>query len=206
MRRAVRRTLLTLLVAAVAAIAWFLFYGGRFLQHEDPLQHADAIFVLAGARVERALEGVDLYKAGWAPLIVVSGGRVEPAETWLAERGIVFPREGEALRDAMVKLGVPAAAIVLPRESVDNTGEEANMLRGMVQERRWRRVIIVTSKYHTRRSSFAFRRGLAGTGAEPIMRASRYDLSDPARWLERRPDLRFASSEWVKLVVYWLGG
>jgi uncharacterized SAM-binding protein YcdF (DUF218 family) len=67
----------------------------------------------------------------------------------------------------MEQLGVPASAIVQPPESVDNTGQEANMLRAMAQERHWRRVIIVTSKYHTRRTGFAFRRGLEGTGAVP---------------------------------------
>jgi hypothetical protein len=71
MRRVVRRTLLLLVVSSLATIAWFVVYGGRFLQHEDPLQKSDAILVLAGARVERALEAVDLYKEGWAPLIIV---------------------------------------------------------------------------------------------------------------------------------------
>jgi len=106
----------------------------------------------------------------------------------------------------MEQLGVPASAILQPPESVDNTGQEANMLRAMAQERHWRRVIVVTSKYHTRRAGFAFRRGLEGTGAVPIVRASRYDASDPAQWWRRRADFRFAGSEWVKLLFYRLGG
>jgi len=206
MRRVVRRTLLLLVVSSLATIAWFVVYGGRFLQHEDPLQKSDAILVLAGARVERALEAVDLYKEGWAPLIIVSGGRVEAAEAALQQRGIGLPREGDAVRVVMGQLGVPASAIVQPPDSVDNTGQEANMLRAMAQERHWRRVIIVTSKYHTRRTGFAFRRGLEGTGAVPIVRASRYDASDPAHWWRRRADFRFAGSEWVKLLFYRLGG
>jgi uncharacterized SAM-binding protein YcdF (DUF218 family) len=206
MRTVVRRTLAALVLLILASIAWFVVYGGRFLQHEDPLQKSDAIFVLAGARAERALEAVDLYKEGWAPLIVLSGGRVEAAESWLEQRGVRFPRETETLRGVMGQLGVPQSAIVLPPESVDNTGQEANMLRAMVQARHWRRVIIVTSKYHTRRAAFAFRRGLENTGAEPIMRATRYDPSDPARWLQHRADFRFAGSEWLKLIFYRLGG
>ena len=75
----------------------------------------------------------------------------------------------------------------------------------MVAAHHWRRVIIVTSKYHTRRAAFAFRRGLEGTGAEVVMRASRYDSSDPARWWRNRSDFRFASSEWQKLIAYRLG-
>jgi uncharacterized SAM-binding protein YcdF (DUF218 family) len=205
-RTFLRRSLFVIALITILALPVFLVYGGRFLQHEDPLQKADAIFVLAGTRAERALEAVDLYKEGWAPLVVLSPGRLEPAEARLIERGIRFPREADLLRDAIVQLGVPPAAILPTQGYVDNTSEEANLLRAMVLARHWRRVIVVTSKYHTRRSAFAFRRGLENTGAEPIMRASRYDPSDPARWWRRRADLRFAGSEWFKLVYYRLGG
>jgi len=197
--------------AAVAVLAfvvggvWLLFEGGRFLQHEDPLEHADAIFVLAGTRLVRPLEAVDLYKAGWAPLIVLSPGRIEPSERLIQERGIAFPSESELLRNTLIHLGVPASAIVTSDSSVDNTASEANLLRAMVIGRHWHRVIIVTSKYHVRRAGFAFRRGLEHTGAHPIMRASRYDNSDPANWWRNRADVRFALSEWQKLVLYWLG-
>jgi len=197
--------------AAVAALAcavggvWLLLEGGRFLQHEDPLEHADAIFVLAGTRMVRPLEAVDLYKAGWAPLIVLSPGRLEPSERLLRERGIPFPPESELLRNTLIRLGVPASAIVMSDDSVDNTASEANLLRAMVIARHWHRVIIVTSKYHVRRAGFAFRRGLEHTGAAPIMRASRYDNSDPANWWRNRADVRFALSEWQKLLLYWLG-
>jgi len=194
--------------AAVALIlggVWLLLEGGRFLQHEDPLEHADAIFVLAVTRMERPLEAVDLYKAGWAPVIVLSPGRSEPAERMIWARGIGFPSQVAVIRDAMEQLGVPASAIVANDGYVDNTASEANLLRALVISHHWHRVIVVTSKYHVRRAGFAFRRGLDGTGARVLMRASRYDLSDPAHWWQIRADVRFGVSEWGKLVLYWLG-
>jgi uncharacterized SAM-binding protein YcdF (DUF218 family) len=198
-------------VAAFAILAfvlggvWLLIDGGRFLQHEDPLERADAIFVLDGTRLERPLEAVDLYKAGWAPLIVLSPGRPEPAELLARAEGVTFPREAELVRNAMVQLGVPAKAIVADPGSVDNTASEANLLRAMVIARHWTRVIVVTSKYHTRRAGFAFRRGLKGTGATAIMRASRYDPFDPAHWWRSRADVRYAGREWIALILYYLG-
>lgn len=204
--RAVVRGLAALAILAfVSGGVWLLIDGGRFLQHEDPLEHADAIFVLDGTRLERPLEAVDLYKAGWAPLIVLSPGLPEPAELLARSEGITFPRQAELVRNAMVQLGVPAQAIVADPGSVDNTASEANLLRAMVIARHWTRVIVVTSKYHTRRAGFAFRRGLKGTGATPIMRASRYDPFDPAHWWRSRPDVRYGSREWVALILYYLG-
>src|SRR5688572_11426736 len=200
-----RWTILVLVLLGAGAAVWLLVYGGRYLQHEDALAKADAIFVLAGTRLERPLEAADLYKAGWAPLIVLSPGRPEPGEYLVQQRGIKFPLESELQRDALIQLGVPPAAVPSTIGYIDNTAQEANLLRSMVEKNQWRRVIIVTSKYHTRRAAFAFKRGLEGTGAEVIMRATRYDPSDPARWWRTRPDFRFASSEFQKLIAYRLG-
>jgi uncharacterized SAM-binding protein YcdF (DUF218 family) len=197
--------ILALLVLTAVAAAWLFVYGGRYLQHEDALQKADAIFVLAGTRVERPLEALELYKQGYAPLVVLSPGRPEPSEMLIRERGIRFPSEAELERDALVQMGLPPAAVLATSGYVDNTAQEASLLRAMVKARGWHRVIIVTSKYHTRRAAFAFRRGLDGTGAEVVMRASRYDPSDPANWARHRSDFRFGSSEWEKLVMYRLG-
>jgi uncharacterized SAM-binding protein YcdF (DUF218 family) len=204
-RSAVLRTILTLLALAAVAEVWLLFYGGRYLQHEDPLQKVDAIFVLAGTRAERLLEAIDLYKEGYAPLVALSPGRPETGESLLRARGVRFPSEVELERDALLQSGIPAAAILATNGYVDNTAQEANLLRAMVRAHGWRSVMVVTSKYHTRRAGFAFRRGLEGTGARAVIRASRYDPSDPARWWRYRSDFRFAGSEWQKLIAYRLG-
>ena len=204
-RTALRRTLAAVVLLALVSGGWFVVYGGRYLQHEDPLVKADAILVLAGSRLERPLEGVDLFKEGWAPIIVLSPGRSDLAERLVRARGIRFPSDPELVRDVMVQLGIPATAIVAADGYVDNTAQEANLLRAMVQARGWRRIIVITSKYHTRRSGFAVRRGLEGTGAEVVIRASRYDPSDPARWWRSRADVRFVTSEWQKLIAYRIG-
>lgn len=205
MRTAIRRTLIVLVLVAVPAGVWMAVDGGRYLQHEDPLRHADAVFVLGGSRLERPMEAVDLYRAGYAGVIVLSPGRPEVIEVEIRARGITFPRESEIVRGAMVQLGVPATAIILTDSIVDNTAAEAVLLRSLVVQHGWHTVIVVTSKYHTRRAGFALRRTLRGTGAEIIMRATRYDSSDPAHWLQNRSDFRFASSEWQKLIAYRLG-
>lgn len=200
-----RRAALAGLCLLLAGGAWFFVYGGRFLQHEDPLSHADAIFVLAGSRADRWFEAVDLYRAGYAPVILLSPGHVEVTEQWLRAHGIRFPTDAELAHDAMVQLGIPPNAVLTPFTNIDNTAGEAEMLRRTAQRHGWTRVIVVTSKYHTRRAGFAMRRALKGSGITIIMHATRYDTSDPARWWHHRPDVRWVTLEWQKLLAYWCG-
>lgn len=205
MRGIVRRLLVFLAVGVAAAAVWGAVEGGRYLQHEDPLQKADALFVLAGTRLERPLEALDLYREGYAPVILLSPGTQEYAERVASARGISIHMEGELLRETLVRAGVPASAIIIGDGPVDSTAGEAVMLKRIIAQRHWRSIIVITSKYHTRRTRFAMRRALEGTGVTIVVRASRYDTFDPAHWWRRRADVRNALWEWQKLIAYELG-
>src|SRR6185369_12517092 len=128
MRPGARRALLAAMLAIVAGGAWFVYYGGCFLQHDDPLQKADAILMLGGARAERCLEAYELYKAGYAPVIVLSPGRLEDAELLLRDRGVRLPPEVDLQRDVLRQLGVPAERTLTLPVFVDNTAQEAEAL------------------------------------------------------------------------------
>jgi uncharacterized SAM-binding protein YcdF (DUF218 family) len=212
MSRAARLRLLVLralgLVAGVSLLAFLLFlpFAGRFFDHEEPLEKADLIFVLAGDRVERWLEAVDLYKEGWAGRIVLSPGPVAKIEEQLKARGINYPREGDLARAAVIAAGVPPDAVSVLAEPVDNTAQEAAALHRMLAGTLNTRIIVVTSRYHTRRAGFAFRREF-GRGSSPLItiRGSRYSSVDPARWWRHRGDVRYIMYEMPKLLAYVAG-
>jgi uncharacterized SAM-binding protein YcdF (DUF218 family) len=194
-----------LTLAGAALLAVFLPFAGRFLVREDPLEKADAVFVLAGSRVERWLEAYDLYREQWSPRIMVSPGPVDAVEARLHAIGVKLPREGDLVRDALLQLGVADDVVRVLPGSVDNTAAEAVLLRRQLDGTGWQRVIVVTSKYHTRRVRFAFRREFAGTPVRIIVRASRHDDSEPAWWWRHRADVRFVTSELQKMAGYALG-
>lgn len=189
---------LPLIVAAVAAPRL-----GSWLVAEDPLQKADALFVLGGTRFERPLEALDLFKEGWAPRIVLMRQVSDWGEVTLQERGLPYIREIDVQVDLLTRLGVPADAIEVLGEQ-DSTKDEAITLRAVAVKNQWSRVIVITSKQHTRRAGLVIRRRLAGTGIEPIMRASRYDRSDVDAWWRQRGTLRFTLFETQRLIAYWL--
>ena len=204
-RRAIARVCAGALVLAIVGALGFLPFAGRFLVKEDPLEKADAIFVLAGGRVDRWLESVELYRERWAPLILLSPGRMEAAEIALRERGIRLPTEVEVSRDAMLQLGVPGEAVRIVPGNLDNTAQEAVALRQFVSGTGWQKVIVVTSGYHSRRAGFAFRRAFDDVPVRVLVRASRFDESQPSRWWRRRAEIRFVTSELEKVVLYGLG-
>lgn len=199
-----RLTIIASVLAVVTAFA-LLPFAGRFLEREDPLARVDALFVLEGAHAERWMEAADVFKAGYAPTIVLSPGQREQSEAILRARGVIYPSNPMLARSALLQMGVPASAIVLPDGAVDNTGEEAALLRELASSHGWRRVMVITSKYHCRRTAFAFRQALRGSGVAAIVRATRYDTSDPAHWWRNRADVRYVLSELQKLLAYRLG-
>jgi uncharacterized SAM-binding protein YcdF (DUF218 family) len=88
---------------------------------------------------------------------------------------------------------------------VDNTAGEATMTRLEAQRRGWRRVIVVTSLPHTRRTAHAMRRVLGPAGIDVQVRATRYDTFAPSAWWRSRSSVRWMLIEWPKLVAYRLG-
>lgn len=179
--------------------------AGVFLAREDPLQKADAIMVLAGSQAERPLEAADLYLEGWAPVIVLTYGLQDPALAVIEQRGGRLSRGEDQVRDALVSTGIPATAFIVPARVHDNTADEARSVAALARERGWRRVIVVSSKYHLRRAGFAFRRELDAAGVEVIMHGSRYDEANPPRWWASRSDIRWMLSEVPKYAAYLLG-
>jgi len=189
---------LFLVLAAVAAPRL-----GTWLVAEDPIQKADAIFVLGGTMFERPLEAVELFHEGWAPRVLLTRQIADKGEIELRRRGIAFEREIDIQVDVMAQLGVPRSAIEILDEQ-DSTKDEADTLRALMIARQWSRVIVVTSKQHTRRAKLVINRRLAGTDGQAVLRASRYDKSDTDAWWRERDTLRVTLFETQRLIAYWL--
>ena len=137
----------------------------------------------------------DLYKEGCGPNRRAQPGPSGTGRASCSASAASGSRtEVELERDALAQLGIPPAAIIATNGYVDNTAQEANLLRAMVQGPR-----LAPGDHRAPRSTTPAaprsrsRRGLEGTGAQVVMRASRYDSSDPARWWRSRADLRFAA-------------
>jgi uncharacterized SAM-binding protein YcdF (DUF218 family) len=199
-----------LIIVTLAGIGACVVSAGRMLVDPRALgepSNADVIFVLSGGvAADRWLEGHDLWREKRAPMILLSRGYTDRGGMELRRRGIQIPDGAEIARDVMVReMGVPASAVeVLPQE-VDNTAAEAEALKRLALTRGWRSAIVVTALPHTRRTALAMRRALEPSGISVQVRASRYDSFQPGRWWHDRSSVRWILNELPKLVAYRLG-
>jgi uncharacterized SAM-binding protein YcdF (DUF218 family) len=177
---------------------------GSWLVVEDPLAKSDAIIVLGGTMYERQLEAVDLYHEGWAPRIYLFREVIDWGELALIERGVPYKKIVDMQIDAMLQFGVPRDRIVI-LDRAGSTSEEADFVRQLVASEKLSRIIVVSSKQHTRRVRLVMRRKLSGTGGDVIVRPSRYDRSNVEDWWSERATLRFTLFETQRLFGYWIG-
>jgi uncharacterized SAM-binding protein YcdF (DUF218 family) len=203
LRRYLRRGALAA-IPILIVLAFVFPRAGAWLVVADPLEKADAIIVLGGTMYERQLESIDLLNEGWAPRIYLFREIADAGEAELIRRGIPYLRPIDVQIDAMLKLGVPREVIHI-LDSANSTAEESVFVRQLVEREKFSRVIIVTSKQHTRRARMVMRRRLDGSGAQLIMRPSRYDESPVDRWWAHRSTLRFTLFETQRLIGYWIG-
>lgn len=189
------RFLALLAFAALVAVVYVARYpllrvAGNFLVVEDPLPHADAIVVLGDDNFwgDRAGRAAQIFRMGDAPVVVASGRRLRPGA------GIA-----ELIAHDLESDGVPAAAVVTFDHQAADTREEAIALRGLAAQRHWRRLIVVTSNYHTRRARYIFLKVFPQD--VPIAVASSVDhFYDPDEWWKHRASLKIFFLESVAYV------
>lgn len=145
MLKLIRKTVWGIAIIIVLIIALPLFIGW-YLSPQDPIGKADVIVTVSGgdnnARIKKTVE---LYKEGWAPVIVYSGAAAEGDVSNAA-----------AMRNISVKMGVPKADILLEEKSVD-TVENAEFTSAIIKDRKYQSMILVTSPYHQRRTMELFK-------------------------------------------------
>lgn len=197
-----RRLLAVVLLFIAAGLA---LSAGRVITKEDPLEPADAIYILGGTWSTRWVEGADLFREGYSKQIVLSPEFPDTGQEVLLGRGTPIPRPVDIQRQLLIERAhIPAAAIqILPGE-LDNTAMEAEGIAPLVAANHWRTLIVITDRSTTRRGGYAMRRVL-GPGVHVIMRGSRYDSYKPGAWWTTRRMFRMTFYEFPKLMAYWLG-
>jgi uncharacterized SAM-binding protein YcdF (DUF218 family) len=167
--------------------------AGQLWVVDEPAERADVIVVLSDDNFmgDRAAHAADLYRAGLAPQVVVSGRLLRP-----------YAGMAEIIERDLESHGVPAASIVKLPHRAANTREEAGALAALVASRGWKRVLVVTSNYHARRTRFIFGRVFPSSETVRVSAAPDSEF-DPSHWWETRLGKKLFFNELVGYAVAW---
>ena len=126
----------------------------RSLVIDEAPQRSDALIVLLGAKnLERVRKAIDLYREGFAPLIVFGSGFSWGDEAWgSAPR---WSPAGQRYKSALEKAGVPPEhMLMVDTRSAHDTASELLAIVRVLRARGVRSVLLVSSATHTRRVRF----------------------------------------------------
>ena len=211
------------LLLGTLAVAWLWFWSlpivGIWLsnqiaapyppQHPQQVVQAEAIVILGGGMIptdryhlmpdlnkaaDRIWYGAQLYHAGKAPLVVLSGGHNPAVHTQSA---------AVAMQQLTHDLGVPTEATLLEGRS-RNTQQNAEYTAEMLQQRGIKIILLVTSASHMGRSLQHFQRA----GLDPIPAATDYKQDTKTGWRAWIPDVNDLHDNAAILKEYvgqWLG-
>ncbi|MGB2679573.1 MAG: YdcF family protein [Candidatus Acidiferrum sp.] len=191
-----------LAVCLISACLFAFFHVGRWLIVEDPLQNAAAIAVLSGRMPSRALEAARVYKQGYAPQVWLTHS-TEPGAT-LAKLSV--PYQGEDAYDKLILIheGVPESAIRVLEPPIVNTADEMAAIGQALQRANPRRVILVTSKVHTRRTRTLWKH-LSAVNGDAIVHGVSDDPFDADHWWRNTSDALDVVREVLGLFNAWAG-
>jgi uncharacterized SAM-binding protein YcdF (DUF218 family) len=165
---------------------------GEFLVVSDPLEHADLIYVLAGDFWgSRVLLGANLGSKGWAPKVIMSGGLYTGG-------GYVNRYQGDLAVDFAVQHGYPRGLFISIPLELQSTIDEARAMGPVFHRLGARRVLLVTSNFHSRRAAQAFRLFLPEF--EFRMEGSPDHTFEPHAWWKTPQQRHLLFAEYQKLV------
>lgn len=147
-----------LFILVIATYTPIIASQSKSLVRNDSLPaSADAIMVLSAGTnddgtispqaVDRLLTGLDLYNQAIAPVLMVS------REAYLVGGQIVTSR---ADQERIISLSPDALSHVVVAGITHSTHDEAMRVRDVYRARGWKRIVLVTSPFHTRRACATF--------------------------------------------------
>jgi uncharacterized SAM-binding protein YcdF (DUF218 family) len=161
---------------------------------------------------DRILYAARLYKEGYAPKLILTGGR----NTWKVDTGNSNGNsEAQDIEALLEFMGIPKAAMLLERTSLNTHENAVNVKAILTQEKLEGPILLVTSALHMPRSMAIFKKeGIAAIAAptDYLVDESTSAQGIPDFLIKLLPDAEelyhttIALREYVGMMVYWLKG
>jgi uncharacterized SAM-binding protein YcdF (DUF218 family) len=190
-----KRAAIVVLTLFIPIVLWALRHAGQELVVSKDVGPPDAIVMLASHEWERLPAAAEVARKFPSSLVILT----IPVNVTRFNCHLCSERPAWLQRE-----GVPAERIVqLAPNPSSNTYGEALATRAYAASHPLRRIVVVTSPYHTRRAMRVFEHVMIGTGVEVgVLPASAHSPANPGRWFWYPYDRHYVAYEWAALVEY----
>jgi uncharacterized SAM-binding protein YcdF (DUF218 family) len=199
--------LLFCIVTVVYAVSGRFFrYMGEFLIYDDPCEGSDAAVVLnTGLEYyPRLIEAASIYKKGLTEKIIINGNRKTNSLRDIESMGFesCCPWYEDSLRILEI-LGVPRYDVMaVSAEDAYDTVSEAKAVGNEVVKKGFKNIILITSKFHTRRAAHIWKE-IFKNKLEVTSVSAKTDPFDPASWWKQGRQIRWVLAEYGAWIFYY---
>ena len=184
----------------------FFKYMGEFLVHDDlPVESDAAVILNTGIEYyPRLVEAASIYKKGLAKKIVINGNRKTDSLRELEAMGFksCCPWYEDRLR-ILEMLGVPRYDVIpVSAEDAYDTITEAEAVGRELVQQGYERIILITSKYHTRRAAHIWNK-MYQDKLKVISISAKTDPFDPDSWWRKGRQIRWVLAEYGAWIFYY---
>jgi len=176
-----------------------LGFIGNILISEDEPEQADAIFVLSGSPVDRAYKAASLFNKGYAPVVVATGSAI-PSLFSVINLNI---NESELSEMVLKRTGISQSKILVYPFGT-STKQEYERINKVCQQKKWKKIIVVSDKFHTRRIRYTFKKKLSENGVNCLIVGAPSLRYLESVWWKSESGLLMVNNEYIKLIYYWL--
>jgi uncharacterized SAM-binding protein YcdF (DUF218 family) len=183
--------LLFILSISISSALLFLSLGLLVSQYASNPEKSDVIIVLGGDNGLRVRKGAELYKAGYASHVILTG---------IDER-FYHPAHPNWRERRMIAFGVPKKAIKVDTKS-KTTWEEAENTSKTMENNGWKSAIVVSDPPHMLRLHQTWSRAFEGSSKTIILVSTNPSWWHQIIWWKNRQSYQFVISEIKKNLFY----
>jgi len=173
---------------------------GAGLISVDTLERADAIFLLGGGSFDRGREAAKLFNEKYADYIICTGGQISGT---LKSLNLPYT-EAMVSKIGMVKNHQIKPESIIALEEGTSTREEAKLILAYCKQRGFLKIIVLSSKFHTRRIINVFKPLFDKNGIDIIVHGAPSSIYKEYEWWKKEEGMIMVNNEYMKHLYYFI--
>lgn len=171
----------------------------NFLICENISSESLPVFVLSGSAFDRGNKAFELYTSGKARTICCTG--INQAGDLKAMN--INISEGLVTMKHLANMGVADSLLTyIPLGT--STIEESEAIMDYCKQKRWKKITILSSRFHTRRIHFVFNQKFSDNGIEICICGAPSSSYNENNWWTNEDGLIAVNNEYIKLLYYMI--